>query len=412
MIHTALTALLAVLATGVPAPAPAAAAPLRIMPLGASITWGTASTDGNGYREDLRRRLADDAGTAIDYVGSQQSGTMADKDNEGHPGYRIDQIAAAADTWLDAAQPDVVLLNVGTNDTIQNHDLPNAPARLQALIDQIVQARPAVTVVLSTLVPSGDATNNGRVQAFNAQLPGIVRAEVAAGHKVELVDLYSSLTVADIGPDGIHPSDSGYGKLAALWYAALRPVLGNGRPWPLLRQDFGAAAPPVTWTNSVVGSANIGGYCCGLTAMETARRAEKAHGGTYALMFSGNDTDATRSFSYNRVFDVHIPIAADTTLSYWILPEHPNATSVAIDLALTDGRSLRDSGAADQFGVRAHPRWQGDGGHLVPHQWNLVQVRLSPLAGGTIDQIRLGYDQPEDTGLFRGYVDDITIISG
>ncbi|GAA2348979.1 hypothetical protein [Dactylosporangium salmoneum] len=87
----------------------AAATSVKIMPLGASITWGTASSTGNGYREELRRHLVDDAGVAVDFVGSQRSGTMADPDNEGHPGYRIDQVAAGADQWLAAARPDVVL---------------------------------------------------------------------------------------------------------------------------------------------------------------------------------------------------------------------------------------------------------------------------------------------------------------
>jgi lysophospholipase L1-like esterase len=405
-------AVLLAAATGVTATAaPALAAdPFRVMPLGASITWGTSSSDGNGYREELRRHLAGDAGVAIDFVGSQQSGTMADRDNEGHPGLRIDQIAANADAWLAAARPDVVLLNVGTNDTLQNYDLPNAPARLDDLLDQIVAARPTAAVVFSTLVPSGNATNDSRVRTFNAALPAIASAQAAAGHNVRLVDLYGTLTAADIGPDTIHPTDGGYVKLANLWYTALRPVLGAGRTWPLFRSDFGDTAQP-TWTNSVHSSVNVGGFCCGLTTMESARRAETAHGGTYALMFSGNDTSATQSYSYNRVFDVHVPIAADSTLSYWIYPQYP-ATSVALDLFLTDGRSLRDSGATDQFGVRAHPRLQGQGGHLTLNQWNLVRVPLNTLAGGTIDQIWIGYDQPGTTGVFRGYVDDIAVISG
>ncbi|WP_085067291.1 SGNH/GDSL hydrolase family protein [Catenuloplanes japonicus] len=387
-----------------------AATPVRIMPLGASITWGTSSSDGNGYREHLRRHLVD-AGLAIDFVGSQQSGTMTDRDNEGHPGYRIDQIAAGADAWLAAAQPDVVLLNVGTNDTLQNRDLPNAPGRLRDLLDQIVAARPTATVLFSTLVPSGNATNDARVREFNAQLPAIAQAQAQAGHHVRLVDLNTTLTAADIGSDTIHPTDGGYAKLASLWHTGLRPVLGAGRDWPLFRTDFGDAAPPLTWTDSVVASVNVGGFCCGLTAMQSGRRAETAHGGTYALMFSGNDLSATQSYSYNRVFDVHVPIAADTTLTYWIYPQYP-ATSVALDLSLSDGRSLRDSGATDQHGVRAHPAFQGQGGRLVVNQWNLVRVPLSALAGGTIDQIRIGYDQPATTGIFRGYVDDIAIVSG
>ena len=400
-------------AVGVGPASPAAAAdPVRIMPLGASITWGTSSSDGNGYRERLRRHLADDAGIPVDFVGSQQSGTMADRDNEGHPGYRIDQITAGADAWLAAARPDVVLLNVGTNDTLQDADLPGAPARMRDLLDRIAAARPTATVVVSTLVPSGNATNDSRARAFNAQLPAVVAGRVAAGQRVRLVDLTSTLTAADIGPDTIHPTDGGYAKIADLWHSALRPVLGADRDWPLFRTDLGAAAPPLSWTDSVQASRNVGGYCCGLTGMESGRRAETAHGGSYALMYSGTDTSATESYSYNKVFDVHVPVAADTVLSYWIFPQHPNATSVALDLFLTDGRSLRDSGATDQSGVRAHPRLQGQGGRLAVGRWNLVQVGLGALAGGTVDQIRIGYDQPAGTGVFRGYVDDIEVVSG
>ncbi|MDT4994137.1 MAG: hypothetical protein QOH97_4029 [Actinoplanes sp.] len=399
-------------AAGIAATSATAAATVKVMPLGASITWGTASTDGNGYREALRGLLVGNAGVPIDYVGSQKSGNATDNDNEGHPGYRIDQIAAGADAWLAAAQPDVVLLNAGTNDTLQNYDLPNAPARLHTLIDQIIADRPAVSVVVSTLVPSKDATNNSRVQAFNAQVPAIVQAERAAGHKVYAADLNSTLTTADIGPDGIHPNDAGYVKLANLWYSALQPVLGADRPWPLFTEDFGPSTPPLTWTDSVYASVNLGGYCCALTGMESSRRAEAAHDGTYALMYSGTDTSAVTSYSYNKVFDVHLPVTADTTLTYWILPQSQTSTSVALDLALLDGRSLRDSGATDQWGVRAHPQYQGQGGHLLLNQWNEVRVPLAELAGGTVDQIRIGYDQPGATGTFRGYVDDIQIVNG
>lgn len=388
-----------------------AAAPVRIMPLGASITWGTSSTDGNGYREALRRHLADDAGVPVDLVGSQRSGTAADNDNEGHPGYRIDAVAAGADAWIAAARPDVVLLNVGTNDMLQNYDLPGAPARLSALVDQILRAAPAATVVMSTLVPSPDATVQSRVRAFNAQLPGIAQAKAAAGKKVRLADFHANLTLADIGPDRIHPTDGGYLKLADVWYSALQPVLGAGRAWPLFRTDFGAAAPPLTWTDTTQSARNVTGYCCGLTVMETSRRAEVAHGGTYALMYSGTDTSASGSYSYNRVFDVHLPLTAGTTLTYWIYPQSANGTYVAIDLALTDGRSLRDSGAVDQFGVRAHPQLQGEGRRLALNQWNLVQVNLGVLAGGTVDQLRVGYDQPGGTGTFRGYIDDIQVVN-
>jgi lysophospholipase L1-like esterase len=393
---------------------PAAAAPVTIMPLGDSITYGTNSTDGNGYREALRQLLLNDSGTPIDYVGSQRSGTSADPDNEGHPGYRIDAIADYVDGWLATYHPQVVLLNIGTNDMIQNYDLPNAPARLGALIDQIVRDDPTASVLVSSIIPNGNATTNADAQTYNAAIPGLVTARAMAGDNVRFVDMNSRLTTADLGSDGIHPSDAGYVKMAGVWYSALQPVLGGGRNWPLFSDDFEAGSPPVTWTNDVHASVNVGGYCCGLTSMESGVRSETAHSGSAALMYSGDDTSAVQSYSYNQVFDVFLPVQATTVLSYWIYPQagYPNSTSVAIDLGLTDGRDLRDSGAVDQYGVRAHPQYQGEGGHLVPGQWNQVQVKLAPLAGGTIDQILLGYDQPANTGPFRGYVDDIQVVNG
>jgi hypothetical protein len=51
---------------------------LRIMPLGASITEGTGSTDGNGYRKWLRQQLRW-KGWKVNMVGSKPNGNMADK---------------------------------------------------------------------------------------------------------------------------------------------------------------------------------------------------------------------------------------------------------------------------------------------------------------------------------------------
>jgi hypothetical protein len=50
---------------------------LRILPLGASITWGLFSEIGNGYRKPLRDQLRYD-GWAVNMVGSQENGPMTD----------------------------------------------------------------------------------------------------------------------------------------------------------------------------------------------------------------------------------------------------------------------------------------------------------------------------------------------
>jgi predicted alpha-1,2-mannosidase len=177
--------------------------------------------------------------------------------------------------------------------------------------------------------------------------------------------------------------------------------------------DFESLAAQPDWNDTVDFQANVGGYCCGLNHMETSvRRENVAHSGSTALMYSGLDNDATRSFSYNKVFDVNIAVNNTTKLSYWIHPQGGSAHSryVAVDLIFSDGSSLRDSGATDQNGVRVHPELQGRGGRLVNDQWNNVQSNIGQwMAGKTIVRILVAYDQPGATGNFRGYIDDIQI---
>jgi lysophospholipase L1-like esterase len=379
--------------------------PVRIMPLGDSITYGVGSSTGSSYRAALWDRLVGQAGFAVDFVGSQRSGILPDTDNEGHSGWRIDQIAASVDGWLAAAQPDVVLLHIGTNDMNQNYQVSTAPQRLGALLDQILADRPAATVLVAKIVPALDPAVQSRIDAFNAAVPAVVAAR---GSRARLVDL-SVLSPADLA-DTLHPNDNGYARMAVRWYSALEGVLGDGRDWPLLVNGFEAAEPAATWRDTVAAAVNVGGYCCGLTAMESSARTEGvAHGGVSALMYSGSDNSATQSYSYAKVFAADLPLTTRSVLSYWIYPQQVAGTFVAVDLQLTDGGNLRDSGAVDQYGVRAHPQYQGEGGHLVPNRWNLVRVSLAGLAGRTISRVDVGFDRPTGTGGFRGYVDDIVL---
>ncbi|MFC1414795.1 ricin-type beta-trefoil lectin domain protein [Streptacidiphilus sp. N1-1] len=205
------TALPAMAANGAVTSSAAAATPLRLMPLGDSITWGVGSPSGNGYRSFLWDRLAAE-GHSSDFVGSGRNGTMADPDNEGHSGWRIDQIAGIADSVMARYQPNVVTLEIGTNDLNGNYQVPTATDRLSALIDQITNDTPGVTVLVGTLIVSTSGTEEQYRQAFNTKLPAIVQAKQAAGRHVRLVDM-SALTAADLS-DTLHPNDNGYSKMA------------------------------------------------------------------------------------------------------------------------------------------------------------------------------------------------------
>jgi lysophospholipase L1-like esterase len=206
-----------------PVARPSPRQPLRVMPLGDSITDGLLTL--GGYRSDLWQYLTAD-GMSVDFVGSRSSGPpqLGDHDDEGHPGWRIDQVTSHARAWLLRYRPDVVLLHIGTNDVIQRRAMRRAPARLAALIDLITTTLPDVRVYVATIIPLRDPRFEAGVRRYNAAIPRVVAERAAMGHRVKLVNMHRAITRADLSPDGIHPTGGGYSKMAARWYAALTGV--------------------------------------------------------------------------------------------------------------------------------------------------------------------------------------------
>ncbi|KAK3900212.1 carbohydrate esterase [Staphylotrichum tortipilum] len=246
--NTLILALAAPLANQGVAPAPstlsarplaplASSIPLRIMPLGASITYGQASSDGNGYRASLRSQLAaagaygSGGPNPINMVGSRQAGTMRDNDVEGWPGNRIEQVhaKAMAAVSVPGLKPNVVLINAGTNDATQNFNVSTAGARMEALIRDVYAASPRAVVILSTLLVNTKA--EGNVEHINRQFGDVARKlREKEGRRLVLVDMHG-----DDGPgtgdlvDGTHPNDAGYRKMANLWYKGL--VVASDAGW-------------------------------------------------------------------------------------------------------------------------------------------------------------------------------------
>ena len=200
---------------------------LRLMPVGDSITHGYHSTSDDGYRGPLRSALVKD-GFATDFVGDVQWGTMYDNYNEGFSGYRIDAIDSFVGAPVGKYQPNMITLMLGTNDMVQNTDLPNAPARMTKLLNDIYASDPSVTVLVATLIPSLDPVVQARIPAYNQSLPGVVQDQLNQGRHVALVDM-SFFTAADLAPgDNLHPGDSGYQKLANAWHNAVQNAVSVG----------------------------------------------------------------------------------------------------------------------------------------------------------------------------------------
>ncbi len=192
------------------------------MPLGDSITDGLGYA--GAYRRYLWQQLVTQQGYNFDFVGSLSNGTahLGDKNHEGHSGWRIRDLRAQIDGWMNTYQPDIVLLLIGSNDAEQNDDMPNAPARLQDLIQRMHTLRPGLVTVVSTATP--EAGEPVDIPEFNSHIPGVVNTLQANGCDVVLVDGYSALTLSDLD-DGIHPNWTGHQKLAQVFYPPLKTFL-------------------------------------------------------------------------------------------------------------------------------------------------------------------------------------------
>jgi lysophospholipase L1-like esterase len=213
-------------------PAHPAPAPIRILPLGDSLTHGVGSSDRSGYRARLRNDLTA-AGLTVDFVGSQRAGAGADPDHEGRPGWRIDQINAQLGRWIRAADPDVVLLDAGTNDYVQGYDTARAPARLAWTVDRIHTLAPDAHIVLAKLlVIAGDRRAAG-VRQLNAAIPRIAAARRGYVSVADMSRIPAANTV-----DGVHPTDHGYRQMAHQWLRTLKTVLPAGRAWPRTTDPF------------------------------------------------------------------------------------------------------------------------------------------------------------------------------
>ncbi|WP_113699883.1 NPP1 family protein [Nonomuraea lactucae] len=187
---------------------------VRMMPLGDSITHGIGSSSQAGYRLPLQTILKVTlAGSSLDMVGTQRDGPQqADRDHEGYPGKRIDQIVNAAACAVPMYRPNVVTLHIGTNDMNQGYHLSTAPERLGALIDQILDDAPETTVLVATLVPSTKAGLQSRIDAYNKRIPKIVQQRRDQGKHVRLVNM-NAVTTSDLAQPA-HPNDNGYLKMA------------------------------------------------------------------------------------------------------------------------------------------------------------------------------------------------------
>ncbi|KAG1602504.1 hypothetical protein G6F46_013879 [Rhizopus delemar] len=111
-----------------------------------------------------------------------------------------------------------------------------------------------------------------------------------------------------------------------------------------------------------------------------AAKRNAGYSGLHALRYSSNGGSARRE-----LFRTDLPIEAETTLSWLVLPEIVGkdtvaSTYVSLDLLLDDGSRVSSSAARDQHGVAIGARAQGASKTLYPQQWARKAIRLGEVS--------------------------------
>jgi lysophospholipase L1-like esterase len=210
--------------------------PVRIMPLGDSITYDNRRKDmrPTGVRIAYRRTLHDllkSAGYAFDFVGSENAGerylgTEMD-DNAGFPGITDEQLAVLIKTgysektstqltpgpYLETHPADIILLHIGTNGVEESAD------GVEQILDNIRACDPDVYIIVARIInryPYHDVTTT-----FNDNVEAMVKARDDS--RIVMVDMENGAGIdyyTDMDDD-LHPNYLGYDKMAAVWFKAL-----------------------------------------------------------------------------------------------------------------------------------------------------------------------------------------------
>jgi len=221
--------------------------PVRIMPLGNSITRGVSSGVSDpakqiSYRKDLWDSLAA-AGYSIDFVGTLTHGQFYqgfDPQHEGRSGWRDDQLVAqiynnGGDNWLNThlqnnTPADVILLHIGTND-INWHDPNDVDQLLDEINEYEADNNTSVTVIVARMIHRLNYSSANATHNFNNKTEAAALERLNNGDKIIIVDMengaginYAQYPNGDMWDWG-HPYATGYTKMAQVWFDALKNFL-------------------------------------------------------------------------------------------------------------------------------------------------------------------------------------------
>ncbi len=209
--------------------------PTRIMPLGDSITYDDSYADypsprpaslRHAYRDYLWYKLKD-AHYHVDFVGSRNAGSAIvppfDPHNEGYPGWTSQQIANITYSKLIANPPDIVLLHIGSNDW--DDDVRGINNILNEIARYEQNYHHPIKVILARII--NRRQHYDWISSLNRNIQTIANNRIRSGDNIVVVNMEygAGIHYTNDFQDPTHPNNTGYNKMANVWFSALSHIL-------------------------------------------------------------------------------------------------------------------------------------------------------------------------------------------
>ena len=222
---------------------------IKIMPVGDSITNGDG--DPGGYRKHLYDSLTK-KGYKIDMVGpngkdsASNGGINYDDNHAGFSGYQIKEVPGWGqqqggrgslynelknNSAVKKAQPDIILLMIGTNDLTANRSMDACASDLRAVLDYMLSEIPSGGVIFLASVPEHTAYggNPQEIASYNSTVKKV--AEEYKDKNVIFADVHGCLDgMNDISNDQLHPNSGGYKKIGYFWADTIDSYIQASKP--------------------------------------------------------------------------------------------------------------------------------------------------------------------------------------
>ncbi|MBF8963548.1 hypothetical protein I0P70_09835 [Pontibacter sp. FD36] len=233
-------------------------APLRILPLGNSITQGGDTHP--SYRYELWKTLVD-AGLDFEFVGSMDTNWRFDATNpeqsadaaspvigqeykgakflnkhEGHWGWTTSDMLNGYEKptqykrdkgklsdWLKGYTPDVVLMHLGTNDMIYSKTTKGTLERIEQIIGLLRADNENVAIMLAKITPIPSTyANVDSTQHFVSLIPELASRLSTQKSPIIVVDINTGYYPDTHTYDSLHPNTAGEKFIAKRWYDAIK----------------------------------------------------------------------------------------------------------------------------------------------------------------------------------------------